>query len=111
MNLASMDDYERQYLREIIAEEIHETVPEMIREALQAKEEEIMSRASERFTRERNLAIALLDDDKGISEEAYEQLCAKLAGTPNIDILMYVDATDGRFYLKENDAKFLQEKS
>ena len=68
-------------------------------------------RLTEPQRRDRELAIALLDDDFGISQRAYEQLCVKLSGTPNEDILKYVDATDGRFYLKENDAMFLQKKS
>jgi hypothetical protein len=43
------------------------------------------------------LAIALLTQDDGISQEAYEILYEMLDG--NLDITGHVEATDGRFYL------------
>ena len=52
----------------------------------------------------RNLAIALLDDDNGISESAWNLLAVllKKEGAHNEDILNMVEATDGRFYLPES---------
>ena len=46
----------------------------------------------------RQLAIALLDDEEGISEQAYELLYDFL----DDDMKRQVDATDGRFYLPES---------
>ena len=47
----------------------------------------------------RQLALALLNDDNGISEEAYDLLRALLEEHGLTDITDRVDATDGRFYL------------
>ena len=58
----------------------------------------------------RELAIALLDDDHGICEEGYNKLHALLVETGNGDVAELVDATDGRFYLKEESAFFLKRK-
>ncbi len=50
----------------------------------------------------RKLAIALLDDDQGISEAAYDQLRPLLEEDGAIDIIEAVKATDGRYYLPDN---------
>lgn len=47
----------------------------------------------------RDLAIELLTQDGGISEEAYEILHEMLDG--DLDITGHVEATDGCFYLPE----------
>ena len=47
----------------------------------------------------RALAIALLDDEHGICENAYSILARMLVDTRNEDLLALVEATDGRFYL------------
>ena len=44
----------------------------------------------------RDVAIELLTQDGGISEEAYEILHEMLDG--DLDITGHVEATDGRFY-------------
>jgi hypothetical protein len=44
------------------------------------------------------LAMCLLDDDNGISEQAYMTLaavCERLGGMPQLN----VDVTDGRYYI------------
>ncbi len=58
----------------------------------------------------RKLAIALLDTEDGISEEAWTTLSEMLAeGDENAwDIIKLVDATDGRFYLKHEAAEELR---
>ena len=47
--------------------------------------------------------IALLDDDNGISEQAFEKLMAMLGKQGEADLLWFldtnVDAADGRFFL------------
>ena len=47
--------------------------------------------------------IALLDDDNGISEQAFEKLMAMLGKQGEADLLWFldtnVDAADGRFWL------------
>jgi hypothetical protein len=50
-----------------------------------------------------DLAVTLLNDEYGISEEAYMKLHKMLldAGFGPYNILRRVDATDGRFYLPE----------
>ena len=57
----------------------------------------------------RALAIAILDDEEGTNEEAYNIMRDMLQETGNDDIANLVDATDGRFYLKEDAAKELRE--
>lgn len=47
----------------------------------------------------RLLAISLLTQDDGISQEAYDILYGLLEGDE--DITQHVEATDGRFYLPE----------
>jgi len=56
----------------------------------------------------RDLAIALLDDDNGINESAFELLGPLLFKTGNQDIVKCVDACEGRFYLKENTVEQLK---
>ena len=46
-----------------------------------------------------DLAIELLQQDGGISQEAYEILIKMLDG--DLDITQHVEATDGRFYLPD----------
>ena len=46
-----------------------------------------------------DLAIELLQQDGGISQEAYEILIEMLDG--DLDITQHVEATDGRFYLPD----------
>ena len=47
--------------------------------------------------------IALLDDDEGINEEAYEKLMDMLSKQGEADLLWFLDnnveAADGRFFL------------
>ena len=47
--------------------------------------------------------IALLDDDHGISEDAFEKLMVMLSKKGEADLLWFLeehaDATDGRFFL------------
>ena len=49
------------------------------------------------------LVIALLDDDHGISEDAFEKLMVMLSKKGEADLLWFLeehaDATDGRFFL------------
>jgi len=47
----------------------------------------------------RKLAVTLLDDDQGISNEAYMILRDMLARASAMDIIRLVEATDDRFYL------------
>ena len=47
----------------------------------------------------RDLAIEMLTQDGGISEEAYEILYEMLDG--DLDITSHVEATNGRFYLPD----------
>ena len=47
----------------------------------------------------RDLAIEMLTQDGGISEEAYEIFYEMLDG--DLDITSHVEATDGRFYLPD----------
>lgn len=55
------------------------------------------------------LTYKLLTDEHGISEEAYEELYSLLESF-NLDyIAHYVDATDGRYYIPEQNAAVLQE--
>jgi hypothetical protein len=53
----------------------------------------------------RELALLVLDDENGISEEAYNKLSGHLAEAECADILEAVDATDGRFYIGEDFAE------
>tara|TARA_B100000214_G_scaffold165797_1_gene118950 strand:- start:1663 stop:1875 length:213 start_codon:yes stop_codon:yes gene_type:complete len=56
--------------------------------------------------------IALLDDDEGINEEAFEKLMDMLSKQGEADLLWFleehVDATDGRFFLDSNAVKNLR---
>jgi len=52
----------------------------------------------------RMLALALLDDDEGINDDAYGALVNFL----DDDICCAVEATDGRFYICHDDAKELK---
>lgn len=56
----------------------------------------------------RTLAIEVLDSEDGISEKSYSVLRNLLLKTGNKDIVKLVDATDGRFYLGEDDAEDLR---
>ena len=47
----------------------------------------------------KQLALALLNDDHGITEQAYRILEALLNENGLTDITRRVEATDGRFYL------------
>jgi hypothetical protein len=54
-----------------------------------------------------NLWDTLMDDDNGISEDAYNRLVAlgELIDPRFISaVTRYVDATDGRFYIKGNNS-------
>ncbi len=50
----------------------------------------------------KNLAVALLDDDGGISEDAYAALLDCLPEDAALELNKEVDANDGRFYLPES---------
>lgn len=52
----------------------------------------------------RKLAITMLEDDNGISENAFVALheLAEVTQTPFDDISRRIDATDGRFYLESD---------
>lgn len=56
----------------------------------------------------RQFIFAVLDDDEGISEEAWGHLAELLHNTGEFEFLArlatMVDATDGRFYIKEGAA-------
>lgn len=56
--------------------------------------------------------IALLDDDEGINEEAFEKLMDMLSKQGEADLLWFLeehaDATDGRFFLDSNAVKNLR---
>jgi hypothetical protein len=43
--------------------------------------------------------LATIDDDHGISEKGYRALCVVLQGTPATELLWYVNAVDGRFFV------------
>ena len=58
-----------------------------------------MSMDNERF---RKLLIRALDDNKGVNESAYALLYEMACERDYGNVLKYVDATDGRFYLPEN---------
>ena len=49
----------------------------------------------------KNLAIRLLDDDEGITEDAYGALLDILPESLALALNKEVEATDGRFYLPE----------
>ncbi len=57
----------------------------------------------------RDLALALLDDDDGISEEAYTILQEMLAETGNGDIMDAVESTEGRFFISEEAREILEQ--
>ncbi len=50
--------------------------------------------------------LALLDDDEGINEDAFEKLMLMLEKQGEADLLWFLDAnadaTDGRFFLPSN---------
>jgi len=54
---------------------------------------------------ERKLLISLLDDDHGVSENAYKLMQTVFASPAYRDIFDKVDATGGRFYLEEGDVR------
>ena len=56
----------------------------------------------------RELAFALLDDDEGISDEAFIILSDVLSRSGNRDIVDHIKATEGRFYLRMEDAEELK---
>ena len=56
----------------------------------------------------RTLAIEVLDSENGITEDAYDVLRDLLLETGNADVAEKVDATDGMFYLGEDDAEDLR---
>ena len=53
----------------------------------------------------RKMALLLLDDENGISMEAYNFMSVLLSETGNEDILDAVDATEGRAYVGEDYAE------
>jgi len=59
----------------------------------------------------RDLAIALLDDQDGISNEAYGQLVNLLIATGNEDIIHSVTGVDNRFFITEEAAELLRAKA
>jgi len=56
----------------------------------------------------RGLAIELLDNENGINEAAYNILRDMLIETGNEDVANAVEATDGAFYIYEEDAADLR---
>jgi len=56
----------------------------------------------------RSLAIELLDNENGINEAAYDILRDMLVETENEDVVNAVEATDGAFYIYEEDAEDLR---
>lgn len=48
------------------------------------------------------MALNLLRDDSGISEQSYMSLVDLLKYAGHIDIINAIEATDGRFYLPES---------
>jgi len=53
----------------------------------------------------RKMALLLLDNDNGISKDAYGYLSAMLIETGNEDILDAVDITEGAVYIGEDYAE------
>jgi hypothetical protein len=56
----------------------------------------------------RNLAISLLDDEHGISENGYNKLREVLVETENLDIVRATDAANGRYFISEDSAEYLK---
>ena len=56
----------------------------------------------------RDLALALLDDEDGINEDAYNLLAALLHESGNQDILDAVEANHNRYWIGEGDAEVLR---
>ena len=58
----------------------------------------------------REFAIALLDDEQGINENSWYMLEEILRNDPcaNDDIIDFVKATEGRFYLPEDAIEILK---
>lgn len=56
----------------------------------------------------RRLAIAALDDDRGLNELAYAFLRQLLEDYDSNDIIDRVEATDGHFYISEDSAMDLR---
>jgi hypothetical protein len=56
----------------------------------------------------RDLALALLDDDNGISEEAWAILQEMLEESGNGDIMDAIDSAEGRFFISEDDRDILE---
>lgn len=50
----------------------------------------------------RKLALALLDDPMGIDSDAWDILSDMLQADSQVDIVLSVRATEGRWYLKED---------
>lgn len=57
----------------------------------------------------RNFALALLDDEHGINKEAFDCLSDMLYDDEQEDVIDAVDATEGRFYLTEENANMLRQ--
>ena len=57
----------------------------------------------------RNFAVDLLDDPHGINEKAWNSLSDMLHDNGHRDIVQATKATDGRFYLYEDDAEDLRQ--
>ncbi len=53
----------------------------------------------------RELALLVLDDENGISEEAFNKLSSLLEDIGCADILVAVDSSEGRFYIGEDFAE------
>jgi hypothetical protein len=56
------------------------------------------------------LAIALLDDEHGVSEDAWNELSSALADVNARDLVSAVKATEGRFYAPANVAEEIRAK-
>lgn len=56
----------------------------------------------------RNLALNMLDNEQGISEESFYELRSKLESDGQSDIVDAVEACEGRFYLTEENANRLR---
>lgn len=56
----------------------------------------------------RDLALELLDDDQGISAEAWKILQVMLEESGNGDIIEAVETADGRFFIDEDDRDVLE---
>ena len=57
----------------------------------------------------RQMIIDLLDDEHGINEKAFNRVSLLAENTGNDDIVSSTSATEGRWYLGEDDAEELRQ--